>query len=161
MNSTGLRIGRGRFSGHLAETARALVVGLRRHALLYALSIGALIIAFVAATLIDRLFDIELVVLFSVPIFVLVGAGALWFVIREAFHLWWSDYQGGLLIELGRLIASDLLAPQRIANLLHASVLLSIFLSAFNTLKVLLPALNPFQWDPAFMEWVRIIHFGI
>jgi PAP2 superfamily len=136
-------------------------VGLRRHALLYALSIGALIIAFVAATFIDRLFDIELVVLFSVPIFVLVGAGALWFVIREAFHLWWSDYQGSLHIELGRLIASDLLAPQRIANLLHASVLLSIFMSAFNTLKVFLPALNPFQWDPAFMEWDRIIHFGI
>ncbi len=162
MNTTALPVVvKGLVSRHLGETSRALVLGVRRHALLYALSTGTLVVAFIAAVLIDRVFDIDMVLMFSLPIFILVGGGTLWFVIRETFRLWWTGYQGSPIKELGRLIATELLAPQRIANLLHAGVLLSIFLSAFTTLKIFLPALNPFQWDSSFMEWDRIAHLGI
>jgi hypothetical protein len=161
MSSTDLRLGRGPVAGYLTETGRALALGLRRHALLYSLAIGPLILTFITAILLDRLFEIEMVLLFSLPIFILLGAGAMWFIIRELFRLWRTGYQGSPTKELGRLIGTELLAPQRMANLLHACVLLSIFMTAFNTLKVFLPALNPFQWDPTFLEWDRIVHFGI
>lgn len=161
MNTTALRIDRGRLSAHLGETGRAIALGLRRHALLYALAIGALVAAFIAAILIDRVFEMDMVLLFSAPILLVIGGAAIWFVIRETFRLWRSGYQGSPIREVGRLFVRELLAPQRLANLLHVSVVLSIFMSAFNTLKILLPAMNPFAWDPTFMEWDRIVHFGV
>ncbi|WP_119388624.1 phosphatase PAP2 family protein [Taklimakanibacter lacteus] len=161
MNTTALRLGRGPLSGYLAGIGRAVTAGFRLHALAYALATGALIIAVAAAALVGRLFDTKWMLLFTLPVIFLMGVGAFWFVIRELFLLWWTGYQGSPTRELGRRIASDLVAPQRLANIFHAAMLLSIFMSAFNTLKVLIPILNPFQWDPTFMEWDRLVHFGV
>jgi hypothetical protein len=161
MNTTALRFGGGRLSNYLADSVRALTAGFRSHALAYALTIGTLIIAVIAAASVGRLFETKLMLLFTLPFLVLMGIGAFWFVIRVIFRMWWTGFQGSATIELGRLIATDLLAPQRLANIFHAGMLLSIFMSAFNTLKVLIPLLNPFQWDASLMHWDRIVHFGV
>jgi hypothetical protein len=35
-----------------------------------------------------------------------------------------------------------------------------VFGATFTNLKVLIPAINPFAWDPAFAEWDRLLHAG-
>lgn len=160
-HSTAFGIGRNKLSGYLTETGHALVAGLRRHALLYALSTGMLISALIAAIHLNRLFELEMVLLFSLPIVALAGAVVFWSVIREIFRLWWSGYQGSPTLALGRMIATDLLAPQRIANIVHAGILLSMFMTAFTALKTFLPSLNPYQWDTTFMAWDRAVHLGV
>lgn len=160
MITTALRLGSDRISTYFADIGRALVAGCRPHALAYALAIGSLIIAIAAGAYVDRLSATQLMLLFTIPVLVLMGIGVCWFAIRQLFRLWWTGYRGSATVELGRLIATDLLAPQRLANIFHAGMLLSIFMSAFNTLKELIPLLNPFQWDTALMEWDRYVHFG-
>ncbi len=160
MNTTALLVGKRRVSGHLAETGRAVVAGLRAHALLYALASGMLIAALAAAIHLNRLFELKMVLLFSLPIFVLSGAVVFWSILSELYRLWRSGYQGSATLALGHMIASDLLAPGRIANIVHAGILLSMFMTAFTALKTFLPSLNPFGWDPTFMAWDRALHFG-
>ncbi|MFZ5674096.1 MAG: phosphatase PAP2 family protein [Pseudomonadota bacterium] len=161
MNTTVLRVGRGRLAAHLEETRRAIIAGLRPHALLYATAIAALLVAFIAAVHIDRVFEMDMVLLFSLPVFLVIIAAAMSFVVRESFRLWWTGYQGSPIKEVARLFVHDALAPQRLANLLHVFIILSVFMSAFNTLKIFLPAMNPFQWDSTFMEWDKAVHFGV
>lgn len=152
--------GRGRLSHHLTETGRALYAGLRGHALLYALASGMMIVALIAAIHLDRLFNIQMVLLFSLPVIILSGFAILWAALRELLRLWRSGHQGSATVALVRTIGAQTLAPQRIANVVHAGLLLSLFMTAFTALKTFLPSLNPFQWDTTFMEWDRAVHFG-
>ena len=39
-------------------------------------------------------------------------------------------------------------------------VLLPPFFATFTALKILIPVINPFTWDPAFAEWDRLLHGG-
>ena len=138
-----------------------LVAGLRPHALLYALSAGAMIVAFAAAIYLNRPFDLTMVSLFTRPIVLLIVVAVLWVIARKTFYLWRSGYQGSAIKALGTMIVTDLLAPARLANVVHACITLCIFMSAFTSLKAFLPRLNPFRWGETFMEWDRIVHFGV
>lgn len=160
MNTTAIAIGRSRLASHFAETHRIFKAGLRSHALVYVLSSGILAIALTVALLLDRLLDFKMVLLFSLPILLLLIIIFCGFTLRHCFRLWRSGFAGSPIREVGRLIVSDLLEPHRIANFLHAAIALSMFMSAFASLKIFLPAINPFQWDEMFMEWDRIVHFG-
>lgn len=160
MNSTSLGAGRSQLSNRLAEMGRALVAGLRGHALLYALATAMMIVALAAAIHLDRLFNIKMVLLFSLPVFILTGAAVFWSIIREFVRLWWTGYQGSPSRALARMIVTDFMAPRRVANVVHAGILLSLFMTAFTALKTFLPSLNPFQWDTTFVAWDRAVHFG-
>lgn len=161
MNTAVIGVGRSRLSRHVMATGRELAAGLRRHALLYALATGALVIAFATALYLDRLMDARMALLFSFPILVILGFGIIWSICLETYRLWRSGYEGSPIKAIGRLMATDLLAPSRIANFLHAGIALSLFMSAFTSLKIFLPWLNPFQWDTRLAEWDRVLHLGI
>src|SRR5262249_42864633 len=58
------------------------------------------------------------------------------------------------------LVIDDFLAPERLANIVHSTVAISLFMSAFLTLKAYLPEVHPFRWDTTLMQWDRVVHFG-
>ena len=62
-----------------------------------------------------------------------------------------------LLSEIKELIVS----PARIINALPVFFALALFNKSLVELKPAIPAINPFSWDTALMEWDRLIHFGV
>lgn len=39
--------------------------------------------------------------------------------------------------------------------------LLPLFVSVFTSIKIMIPQVNPFDWDPTFAEWDRLLHGGV
>ncbi|MFZ5674097.1 MAG: phosphatase PAP2 family protein [Pseudomonadota bacterium] len=162
MNTTAIGLGTHDITQHLVEARRALAAGLRPHTLLYVAAIGTDLTALAAAIYLDRLSDMRMVfLLIALPIMVIVAASILWRIIQETFLLWRSGYDGSPIKALGHMLANDVLAPQRLANFVHSCLAISLFMSAFASLKIFLPSLNPFQWDAALTEWDRLLHFGM
>ncbi|MDA3918906.1 MAG: phosphatase PAP2 family protein [Deltaproteobacteria bacterium] len=56
---------------------------------------------------------------------------------------------------------SDILQPRRIINGLLIFLLMPIYMSAFSSLKVNIPLINPFLWDHIFVDIDNLIHFGL
>lgn len=50
---------------------------------------------------------------------------------------------------------------RRATMALPVLVVLPLFMSAFTSMKVMMPALSPFSWDPTFALWDRWLHGGI
>jgi hypothetical protein len=88
------------------------------------------------------------------------AAAAICLVIKELIRLWRIRHPGSATVALGRLVIHDFLAPERLANILHSTLAVSLFISAFITLKAFLPQIHAFEWDETFMEWDRALHFG-
>ncbi len=99
--------------------------------------------------------------LFSFKFVVITAAvAALYLTIKELVQLWRVRHEGSATLALGRLLIDDFLGPERVANIVHATIPTGFFISAFLMLKAYLPEIHPFQWDPAFMELDRALHFG-
>jgi hypothetical protein len=57
-------------------------------------------------------------------------------------------------------LRSRFLTAERIAAALPVLLLYPIFVSAFMVLKGSIPAIHPFDWDPQFAAWDRVLHGG-
>jgi len=68
--------------------------------------------------------------------------------------------QHSLFAAIGQDLKTRVLTPRRIAGFLVASALAPLFFSTFGSFKRMIPLLNPFAWDPNFMDWDRWLHFG-
>lgn len=66
--------------------------------------------------------------------------------------------------QLTRHIAADwrerYFTGERVAAALPVFVLMPVFFSAFTSMKTLIPAIQPFSWDPAFARWDLWLHGG-
>ena len=64
-----------------------------------------------------------------------------------------------------RYILSDLrtnyLTSERLLNALPVLLLKPIFMSAFTSFKIMIPAINPFSWDYTFAKWDAFVHGGV
>jgi hypothetical protein len=49
----------------------------------------------------------------------------------------------------------------RLARALPVFASFIIFISVFTSLKLMIPAVNPFSWDQTFMKWDNVLHGGI
>jgi hypothetical protein len=160
VNTVTATIAIGRVSGRIAETLRVLAAGFVSHAWLYVVAVIAQMSALAESLYLGRPFEIGLV-LFSFPaVMITAAAGAICLVIKELIRLWRIRHPGSATVALGRLVIHDFLAPERLANILHSTFAVSLFISAFITLKAFLPQIHAFQWDETFMEWDRALHFG-
>src|SRR5262245_21106144 len=69
-----------------------------------------------------------------------------------------------ILAKSGRRDAADVLSRfmtlRRLCMLLPVYLLVPLFGSTFTNLKVMIPAVAPFHWDPLFAEWERALHGG-
>jgi protein-S-isoprenylcysteine O-methyltransferase Ste14 len=50
---------------------------------------------------------------------------------------------------------------QRVFAALPILLVLPVFMSAFTSMKSMIPSLNSFSWDPTFAHWDRLIHGGV
>ena len=62
--------------------------------------------------------------------------------------------------ELVHWISNTITRENRPLNLLHMLISVSLLLVGFAVLKGAIAVLNPFSWDPTFVEWERWLHFG-
>lgn len=62
---------------------------------------------------------------------------------------------------LGSDIVNLVTRPKLIINALPVFAAMVFFNKAMIELKPAIPAINPFSWDVAFMEWDRALHFGV
>ena len=65
-----------------------------------------------------------------------------------------------LFLAIGKDLKTRILTKRRIAGFLAACALAPLFFSTFGSFKRMIPRLNPFSWDQAFMEWDRWLHLG-
>jgi hypothetical protein len=144
MNSIVLARGGSLVSRRLAETLRLLAEGLRVHRLHYAVACLALVLAIAASAYVGKPFELRMVVLFSFPILLICAVFGFFMLAREFVRLIRSRHEGSPTLAI-----------------LHATLFMSVFMTGFVSLKTMLPDINPFSWDPTFMEWDRALHFGI
>jgi hypothetical protein len=68
--------------------------------------------------------------------------------------------RGSLFVAIARDFKTRFVQADRLAGFLAASALAPLFFSSFGSFKRMIPALVPFDWDPAFMQWDRWLHGG-
>jgi hypothetical protein len=86
---------------------------------------------------------------------VAAGGFAVCYAIRLKLVVKPADFVAALLDASGRF-----LTLRRLCMALPVMLILPLFGATFTNLKVLIPAIMPFGWDPAFAEWDRLLHGG-
>ncbi len=152
--------GFGAASRWASDLAGEIDRGVRTHALLYAYA-GFIVAAAIAESFyLGVPLDMQMVIIFGGPALLVLGAMLLVLVLVENYRLWKSGHEGSALAALGARLGCDLFAPRRIANAIHASAFMTIFMIGYTFIKKAIPTMNPFDWDEAFMEIDRLVHFG-
>lgn len=160
MNAIVLTLGGHLASRRLAETARLIAEGFSLYRLHHATAGVAVLGAILVSAYVGRPFEIRMVVLFSFPVLLICAAFALLRLAREFVRLIRTRHQGSAALALLAFVRDDLLAPGRIANIFHATLFMSVFMTGFVSIKAMLPDINPFSWDQTFLAWDRALHFG-
>jgi hypothetical protein len=97
--------------------------------------------------------------LYSSLFLLLTGAAAAIFGVCYAIHLKLvvkpASFVAALQAALGRF-----LTLRRLCMVLPVLLILPFFGATFSNLKVLIPAIVPFSWDPTLSEWDRLLHGG-
>jgi PAP2 superfamily len=78
----------------------------------------------------------------------------------ERVRLFKTNFQGALLPALWNKIVNSTFTPERLSNIVHATIFISIFMMGFAAIKDLIPAVQPFSWDPTFLMLDEVLHFG-
>lgn len=61
---------------------------------------------------------------------------------------------------IGRELRS-LVTPERVGTALPLLALFPVFAATFSYFKVIIPEIRPFDWDPSFAAWDRLLHGGV
>ncbi|MCP4328760.1 MAG: hypothetical protein GY791_10045 [Alphaproteobacteria bacterium] len=135
---------------------RWLVAGVLAYALLTVLTTRGLGLADPFAIAFDaalRDYIMRLVILFA-----LIGAA---FVLGHVLHVVLFERPEQPLMVLRESFFTVHRMPERIVTGLPVLLLLPVCLALFSALKVLIPAIHPFDWDAAFIAWDRWLHGGV
>jgi hypothetical protein len=65
-----------------------------------------------------------------------------------------------LIADLRRRLATRILTMRRICTALPVLLLLPVFAATFTYLKMQIPQIVPFSWDPVFAHWDSVLHGG-
>lgn len=134
--------------------------GIGEHRFLYAVSLLTLFAAVTEAAYLGVPANLKPVYFLTVPIFMAVGVLIVIGLIMELWRLHRRKYDGAVLLALWQKIHGKDFAPQRVSNVLHSTICMTVFMTGFTAIKDLIPTANPFSWDPAFTELDRVLHFG-
>lgn len=144
----------------LRRTFEAIVAGIRGHAMLYGMAVMAYGCGLVESASLGLPVELDLVSLVSgttfLFLFLMIG---IWLAIELA-RLWFTGYRGSPALALRAKLLDDILAPERVSNVVHAFLVNGLFFVGFLAIKKSIPALVPFSWDEAFMKADRALHFG-
>jgi hypothetical protein len=148
-----------RFSGLFRSVRGDLTRSLREHSLL--------ILTVATFCAVGRLLPIWLGVsteyadhLYSTLFFSVTGVALLLFVIAYAIHLRLVVKPNDFVGTFKRDLSGRFLTSRRLCLVLPVLVLMPFFGATFTNLKMLIPAFQPFSWDPTFAELDRLLHGG-
>lgn len=145
----------------LRSTFVAIAEGVRGHAMLYIIACATYTFAGVESMLLGRPVTLGLVGLVTgttfIFLFLFIG---IWLFV-ELVRLIITKYQGSAILALKAKLFDDILAPSRVSNTIHAFLANGIFFVGFLAFKKNIPVLYPFAWDEAFMQWDKVLHFGM
>ena len=139
----------------------AILQGFRSNGLLYGFAGAVFIAALLEAALLGLTFELNMVFLFSGPVLMVLTVMILLGLALEAVRLARAGHEGALLPALWRKLRDDYLAPQRVSNALHAALFMTLYMVGYLFIKKAIPTAHPFAWDPAFMEWDKLVHGGV
>jgi PAP2 superfamily len=144
----------------LAAHARAIIDGFRRHGLLYAFAFLVMAAALTEAWWLDLPMDFQMVLIFSGPVLLILAVMVAVGLAMETVRLARNRHAGSLVAALGAKLRDDYLAPERVANALHAFLFMSAYMVGYTFIKKAIPSAHPFAWDDTFMQWDRLVHLG-
>jgi hypothetical protein len=143
------------------DVGQAFVQGFRSHAVLYAIAFLSYAVGLLESLWLGLPVRFGLVSLVSGNAVVFLAIAALLWGICHFFMLWKSGYRGSLRTAFAAKYTTDIAAPTRIANIIHALLVYGIFFVGFLAVKKAIPhAMGGFPWDTTFMELDRTLHGG-
>lgn len=152
-------------AGNLGQYGRSLLLsiarGFRSHAVLYVLALSTYAIGIVECMILGLPVNYDLVSIVSGTTFLFLGLAIGIWLAFHLFRLWRAGYEGRPSVALLHKLQSDILAPSRVANALHAFITNGVFFVGFLAIKKSIPHVLPFVWDEPFMEWDRLLHGGV
>ena len=86
---------------------------------------------------------------------------ALGFITWRVFYIMIAVRPRQLTHFIVRDFKNFLISGDRIRHAIPVFIAVLLFMSAFTSTKMLIPLINPFSWDEAFMQIDRVLHFGI
>lgn len=150
--------------GRMRAILQAVMQGFRSHGALYALALGTYAAGLVQSLWLDLPLSLSLVGLVSGTTFVCLLLILYLWLFWEFIRACWTGYATGMptaFAAMKRRVLDNILAPSRVSNTVHAFLANGVFFVGFMTIKKNIPDAVPFQWDEAFMEWDRLLHFGV
>lgn len=125
----------------------------------------ALVLFYAAATLIvARIYHVtdkaQLSLYSKYFYFILVSLSVLFF-ISLAIHVMLFVRPDRPIRYLLNELRTNYLTPERLLNALPVLLLMPMFMSAFTSIKSMIPDINPFSWDFTFAKWDAVVHGGV
>jgi PAP2 superfamily len=139
--------------------ARELLHSLRQHSLL----IATVVVYCVVGRHVPVWFDVSGAYpdhVYTGLFFAMAGIAAVLFAIAYTVHLRLVVKPRDFFGTLGRDLFGRFLTLRRLCIVLPLFLLIPFFGATFTNLKILIPVIQPFSWDPTFAEWDRLLHFG-
>ena len=130
----------------------------RRHAILYVASLASLLIAVIIVLVSGPQFRFELVgtfMLFVVVLGLVLVLAPL--VLMKVLNLLRSNHAAPFVPDF---VYRNVLAPERVARLVHVLVTMLILQIAYNVIKRAIPFFHPYAFDRELVELDRWLHFG-
>ena len=144
----------------VGDTGRALVEALQRHAELYLLAGFTYAASLLQSLVLGVPLEFGLAAILSTTTLLLVMLLILIRLAAELFWLWRSNHVGSTTPVLLRALFEDILAPERVANGVHALIATGIFAVGFTVIKANIPHALPFALDETLMRVDQALHFG-
>ena len=147
-----------RLSQWFRSLCSSIAASFRAHLLGYQAS-GALLFAAITATIVTgQPFSVFLFFSTSLAavLLAILGVAALY----KFWRMIWFERPDSPIFEFARWMRDDILNPVKLANGLHAVLIINFMGMGFGLLKASIPILIPFAWDQSFSSLDRILHFG-
>ena len=131
----------------------------RRHALLHVVSLSSLLLAAAIVRTTELDFRFAIVARFIV-VFCILAASVLLLplLVMKGLRCARGDDDAPFVPEFLR---RHVLAPERVARLLHVMIAIAVLQIAYNVIKRAIPVFHPFAFDRQLAELDRWLHFGV
>ncbi len=135
--------------------------GIRHHKVLYAIALLCYGVGIAECLILGLPINTSLVGIVSGTTFLFLGVIIGTWLAFELFRLWRAGYGGSPSVALLHTLQTDILAPSRVSNAVHAFLANGIFFVGFIAIKKAIPHVAPFSWDQPFMELDKALHGGV
>ena len=134
--------------------------GAHTHSPLYVVAMLFLAMTIAESFYIGVPLDMEMVTIFRIPVLFVLFVMVFLRLFANKYRPDAGIDQHGALGEFRSNVVADFFHPRRLANAIHASAFMSIFMIGFAFMKVAIPSVVAFSWDEKFMQIDQQLHFG-